>query len=93
MTTEQKFPVKVFTYRGDKYHASDYYYLTEAELEEKCCVYACALYWKKYVPLDEPRDESVALLYDIWNYECTPWWEWPDDLKEIMYTKVPKSRR
>lgn len=86
---EVKFPLKVHVY-GKGY---DYYDLTEEQMEEKCCIaYDGLVFWKFSVP-PESREVSHLTLYDIWNYESTPWWEWPENLRKIMHTKVPKSQR
>ena len=94
-----KFPVKVYTFPTDRNAGndsiSDIYDLTEKDLETKCCIYATGIYWKNSFPESDKKyiEHQWAELYDIWNYECTPWWDWPDNLKEIMYQRVPKSRR
>jgi hypothetical protein len=81
-----KFPVKVYTYNG----GSDYYDLTLAELSDKCCIYSQVLYWTKTIPQEEACvvDEFWPGLYDIWNYECVPWWDWPEELKNHLLETV-----
>lgn len=93
MDNTVKFPVKVYKeYEGDIL-GSDYYDMTEKELEDKCCVYNGMLFFRDAIPNDVMLiDVTYATLYDIWNYECVAWWEWPDHLKQIMYEKVPKSK-
>jgi hypothetical protein len=95
-TKEVKFPIKVYTYNGrGKMETSDWYDLTLEELENgKYCIFACAIYFKGTIPKElwGEIDCNEATLYDIWNYECVSWWDWPQELKEIMYEKVPKSR-
>ena len=91
-----KFPIKVYRYNGrGKMETSDWYDLTLEELESgKYCIFACAIYFKNSIPKElwGEIDCNYVILYDIWNYECVAWWEWPQELKEIMYAKVPKSR-
>jgi len=90
-----KFPVKVYTMNGLGYDSThDYYDMTEEELENKCCILECRIYFKDTVCNSYKCliDQPFVDLYDIWNYECTPWWEWPQELKEVMYKKVPQSK-
>jgi len=90
-----KFPVKVYTHHGDKKSTCDMLYLTEREMEDVCCIFDCHMYIRDSIPDDQMRfmDQCYVELYDIWNYECTPWWDWPQELKEVMYKKVPQSKR
>jgi hypothetical protein len=92
-----KFPVKVYRYHGrGKMETSEWYDLTEKELGSgKYCIFACGIYFKDSIPKElwYEIDCGWVELYDIWNYECVEWWEWPQELKEIMYAKVPKSQR
>jgi len=91
-----KFPIEVYTYNGrGKMETSEWYDLTLEELKSgKYCIFACAIYFKDTIPKElwGEIDLNSVELYDIWNYECVSWWEWPQELKEIMYKKVPKSR-
>jgi hypothetical protein len=91
-----KFPVNVHTYYGDgKMETSEWYDLTLEELKSgKYCIFACAIYFRDSIPKELwwEIDCGWVELYDIWNYECVAWWKWPQELKEIMYAKVPKSR-
>lgn len=95
--TDIEFPVKVYTFNPDKRvpDGCDYYDMTESELFNKCCIYSGRLYFRKSIPeyiMDAGGfDHYNAELYDIWNYECVEWWEWPQELKEVMYKKVPRS--
>ena len=91
-----KFQVKVYSFHPEN-SGYDYYDLTEKELMEKCCIFDCNIYWKKYIPVDDKlqlyKQKDGVTLYDIWNYECSEWWEWPANLKKIMHEKVPDSNR
>jgi hypothetical protein len=93
-TKEIKFPVKVYTHNGDKKSTCAVLYMTEREMEDICCIFECCMYIRDSIPDDQMRfmDECYVDLYDIWNYECVPWWEWPEELKQVMYEKVPKSK-
>jgi hypothetical protein len=88
-----KFPVKVYKYIGNTAY-SDYYDLTEQELAHQCCIYGCLLFFADTIPTSEFMniDMNSVGLEDIANYESTPWWDWPDNLKEIMYQRVPETR-
>jgi len=91
-----KFPVKVYTMNSLTYDSTHAMYeMTEEELENKCCILECSIYFKDTVCNSYKCliNERSVTLYDIWNYECTPWWDWPQELKEVMYKKVPQSRR
>ncbi len=85
-----KFPVKVYKYDG----GSDYYDLTLTEISSKCCIYSQVLYWTKTIPQEEACVVDVfhPRLYDVWNYECVPWWEWPEELQKYVLDAV-KLRR
>ena len=95
-----KFPLKVYTYGQQQkewkgraeYQMVD---LTEKEMADKCCIFGCSLYWRDSIPKEEYCliSENWVELYDIWNYECCNWWDWPTEQKKVMYQKVPKSRR
>jgi len=93
-----KFPVKIYTYPTDENAGndsiSDFYDVTEKELEDKCVIYALSIYWKNSIPKSHRQwiEHNWVELYDIWNFECSPWWEWPDNLQEIMFQKVRASR-
>lgn len=85
-----KFPVKVYTYNG----GSDYYELTLSEISSKCCIYGCFLHWTKTIPQEEECvvDKFWPDLYDIWNYECVPWWDWPEELqKHVLDARERKA--
>jgi hypothetical protein len=91
-----KFPIQVYKYIGrGKMETSKWYDLTLEELESgKYCIFACAIYFKDSIPKELWGEIELnwVELRDIWNYECVAWWKWPQELKEIMYAKVPKSR-
>lgn len=89
-----KFPVKVYTHNGDKKSTCHVVHMTEREMEDICCIFECQMYIRDSIPSDQMRfmDQPFVELYDIWNYECSPWWEWPQELKEVMYEKVPESK-
>lgn len=92
-----KFPLKVYTYgkggQGCK-QAYDIFDLTEEEMQDKCCIYGSCIYWRDSIPQEEYCliSETYVELYDIWNYESVNWWNWPEEQKQIMFQKVPKSR-
>lgn len=71
--------------------------MTEQELSERCCIFDGRVYWKSVVkvfniPVCTPYSyEQHATLYHIWNYEATNWWEWPQELREVMHMQVPQS--
>jgi hypothetical protein len=83
------FPVKVYTYEK----GSDYYDMTEDEMESKCCIYGCAMYFSNSIPKDEFRwiDEQHVILDDIMNYECCAWWTWSQEHLIALY-KNPNIR-
>jgi len=84
------FPVKIYTYEK----GSDYYDMTEDEMEEKCCIYECAMYFRNSIPVELrwEIDESEVTLDDIMNYECCAWWTWSQTHLIALY-KSPNVRR
>jgi hypothetical protein len=84
-----KFPCKVYTYK----EGYDIYDLTLARLETHCCIYGTNLYWSASIPKEEEYLVNTfrPSLYDIYNYECCEWWEWPDELKK--YVEDAKAER
>ena len=95
MEAEIKFPVKVFTYLSNGKSSSDYYDMTESEIEKKCCIYGCSMYFKNSLPDDELRaaDLNYVLLEDIYNYECVAWWVWPLEQKIRLYESLPNRMK
>ena len=86
-----KFNIKVHTYGK----GSDYYDMTEEEINNKCCIYGGFLYFYDTIPDDEKCDVDVgyARLTDIYCYECTAWWYWPDEHKSIMEIRVEERKQ
>lgn len=85
-----KFPLKVCTYND----GSDYYDMTLDQLQALCCIYGCELYWKDSIPDEEEGAIDVyrPTLYDIWNYECVNWWDWPVELqKHVLDARERKA--
>jgi hypothetical protein len=85
-----KFPVEVYTFSK----GPACYEMTEKEMEDKCCIFELNMYFRDSIPEEQQKwmDTYEVTLYDICNWEAVPWWEWPQELKEIMYEKVPMSR-
>jgi len=75
-----RFPLEVYKYNGLSY----WYNLTVEELSSKCCIYGCQLYWKNSIPKEEEPlvDTFCPTLYDIYNYDASSWYEWPEELKK-----------
>lgn len=73
---------------------SDYYDMTEKEIGDKCCIYGGWLYFYDTIPNEQKWEIDVgfAKLYDIYNYECVAWWDWPDEHKLIMEKRVEEHK-
>jgi hypothetical protein len=86
-----KFPLKVCTYNL----GCDYYDMTLAEMQEKCCIYYSNLYFKKSIPKEEECDVDTfrPTLYDIYNYELCYWYEWSSELKQHVLDACEERER
>jgi hypothetical protein len=85
-----KFPLQVYTYNG----GSDYYDLSLEQMKNLTCIYGKLLHWKKSIPKEEEPlvDTFSPDLYDIWNYELSCWYEWPEYLqKYVLEAKANRS--
>lgn len=71
-----------------------FYDRTVDELAEECCVYYGRLYFTASIPKEEQVniDAWGATPYDIWNYECYPWYECDKQTQKIIQDAV-KSRK
>jgi hypothetical protein len=87
-----KFPLKAYKWEGNTATLGDYE-LTEQEIMHECCIWANRLVLADGMPWHELKniDMHSVELYEIWHYDCG-WQQWPDNLKEIMYKRVPQSR-
>jgi hypothetical protein len=84
---------KVYVWNPEKYDYAgkgqgwNYVYITPEELARDYCIWNDMNLWlKTSVPEDRHAEVCVwnPTPYDIWNYECFPFWEGDEQTKKII---------
>jgi hypothetical protein len=75
----EKFSFKIYTCSKNDFAGADYYDLTMEDMTKRCCILDGVLCWENSIPQERNWDVQVQFpgFYDLWNYECFPWWDCP----------------
>jgi hypothetical protein len=89
---EETYNIEIFTWHPNRKHKG-LYQITEKDFNSKCCIYDCDIYWVASIPKNEYGAMMVGFptFYDIYNYECSMYYENPKLRKRVMEHVLKKD--